>query len=112
MAYEELRREDWSTFFDQISNRVSGNRVELEIAGLDIGDQTEERDAHLHGLSYDPNDDLFFVATDKLEHNITHPRRVYADRDGVTVHEVMVVDESERKHFIKLKPPLELPAHQ
>ena len=51
--------------------------AEIEVASLSLGDQVEAEWLPLHGITYDPNDDLVEVALEGLDHMIRKPREIY-----------------------------------
>ncbi len=110
MATRALGRSEWQAYFDHLSRRLPSEQVEIEIAGLDLGDQFEAEWVALHGLSYDPKDELFSVFLPGLEHNIPKPKEILVD-DGIDgLHSIEVVDGKGCRHIIRLKELLKLPA--
>jgi len=51
MKTREIPRDEWTSFFDNLSRRQEGWEVALEVFGPDIGDQIEERHMFLTGLT-------------------------------------------------------------
>jgi hypothetical protein len=62
MKTREIPRTEWAAFFDSFSRQHEGWRVTLEVFGPDIGDQIEERDLALEGITAELAD-----AGDKIE---------------------------------------------
>lgn len=112
--YHRIARTGWQAFFDAVESSVRGQRVEVEVVGLDIGDQIEAEWLPLDGLTYDPGDDTFYVAFDQpepTEHAVEHPREILvhtAPSGGVD--QVIAVDDEGRRHIIRLRQPIALPA--
>ena len=46
----EIKREEWSDFFDAFSRRHEGWLVTIELLDKDLGDQIEVRDKALKGI--------------------------------------------------------------
>lgn len=110
MAIRTLPRSEWKSYFDRVSRELPSEQAEIEIAGLDLGDQFETEWTSLEGLSYDPKDELFSVFLPGLEHNIRRPKEIFVD-DGVDgLQSVEVVDGDGRRHIIRLKALLKLSA--
>lgn len=113
MDFLQLPRPKWREFFDAMSEVMRGKLVEVEVAGLDVGDQIETKWAPANGIAYEPNQDVLYVYTqpeDSVDHAIPHPREVSVELGSVGVNQVVVVDSDERKQFVRLRAPLELPA--
>lgn len=109
MATKKLDRSQWQAYFDRVSQGIGATLVQIEIAGLKLGDQIEAEWVPLAGLSYDPKDDLFAVVSEQLDHLIKKPREIYVD-DGVEgLRSVEVIDADDNRQIIQLKPPLPLP---
>ena len=47
----EIPRTEWTSFFNDFSRKHEGHGVTLEVFGPEIGDQLEERDFFLSGIS-------------------------------------------------------------
>jgi Family of unknown function (DUF5335) len=60
--------------FDRLSKTLQGKQAEIEVASLSLGDQVEAEWLLLHGITYDPNDDLVEVVLERLDHMIRKPR--------------------------------------
>ena len=83
MKTREVPRTEWTVFFDSFSREHEVLRITLEVFGLDIGDQIEERELALEGVTAELSD-----AGDKIEimigakpdahitHTITAPNQV------------------------------------
>jgi hypothetical protein len=52
----QIPREEWTKFFDELSKKLEGQSVSLEVFGPDIGDQVEERRMFFAGLTADLTD--------------------------------------------------------
>ena len=89
---------------------MPAEQVEIEVAGLDLGDQIETEWVLLNGISYDPRDDLLTVFTEGVDHNIPRPQTIRVD-DGIDgLHSIEVTDADGHKQIVLLKEALKLPA--
>lgn len=109
MATRELERSRWKDYFDSVSHRIGGERVDVEVAGTTLGDQIEVEWMALNGLTYDPKDDIFEIVTDEVDHLIHHPRNIYVDDTIEGLRSVEVIDADGNKQIVMLKAPLKLP---
>jgi len=110
MSHVELKKDAWKPYFDQVSRHLHGRHVEIEVAGLEIGDQTGAEWALLQGLTYDSRGDYLEVATEPLHHRIPHPKTIAVEMDGTELAAVRVKDGEGREQFLRFKSPLALPA--
>lgn len=110
MTTQQLRRTQWQPYFDHVSRRLGGEHVEIQTAGLNVGDQINQEWTLLNGLAYDPKNDVFEVVTDALDHLIAHPKDIYVEEDGTVLRSIDIVDADGNHRIVKLKQPLPLPA--
>ena len=109
MATVRIPKEDWEGFFDRVSRVLEGEQAEVEVAGLDIGDQVEAEWVQLLGISYDPKDDLVEVALAGVDHLVRQPREIDVEEEGVLVSSILIRDGEGHEHIIRLRTPLALP---
>ena len=113
MSFLQLPPAKWREFFDEMSGVMRGRLVEVEVAGLDLGDQIVAEWLPLNGMAYEPKEDVLYVYTepaDGIDHAIPHPREVLVDLEPAGVTQVVVADADGRKQFVRLRAPLALPA--
>lgn len=53
MKTRQIPRTEWTGFFDELSKKLEGKSVALEVFGPEIGDQVEERQMFFAGLTAD-----------------------------------------------------------
>ena len=104
MSTRKIERNDLKHYFDNLSNVLPASLVEIEVVGLDVGDQVESSGLKLTGVSYDPKDDnLLLNLDDKLEHCIGAPQEVYVDEDASGLHSLEILCGEGHRHIIKFK---------
>lgn len=110
MATQKLDKASWQKTFDQMSKSLLvGKQVEIEVLGLDIGDQIEQDWIQLLGISYDPKDDLIQILVEGLDHLIRKPREVWVDHGAIGLVSMEVIDADDVRQIIRLREPLMLP---
>ena len=111
MATRIIDRQDWQHYFDHLSSVMPTFMVEIEVAGLDIGDQIEGEWVPMTGISYDPKSDLLTVELDNGRgmHNIDKPQQVVVEEDDAGLLSIEVKCGHGHIHVLRLKTPLELP---
>ena len=76
MKTKEIPRNEWSEFFDSFSRQHEGWLVTLEVLGLEIGAQVEERELALEGVvaewSEADGDEITIMIGAKPDDHITH----------------------------------------
>jgi Family of unknown function (DUF5335) len=110
MTIRKLEKQEWRPFFGAMSKLLDAKDAEVEVAALDLGDQTEAEWLPLLGISYDPRDDVIDIALDGLDHMISKPRDVYLDNGAAILSSIEIVDADGVKQIVKLKNRLALPA--
>lgn len=110
MNDRKLQRNDWKSYFDQVSGRIEGRRAEVEVASLDLGDQIEGEWLRIEGLSYDSKDDVLYIHSDNIDHAIWHPREVVVTERGADLAAISVRGGDGSLHTARFREPLLLVA--
>lgn len=104
MPYRTIEENDWSGYFQYVSRMIQGQNVEIEVIGMEFGDQIEEEWATLEGLSYDRKEDILYVHTPPLEHAIPGPFEVVVLEDeGLALRSISVKSANDRLHTFYLR---------
>ncbi len=106
----KLAKNQWEDYFNRMSKLLEGKRASIEIASLDIGDQTQADKIVLYGIGYDPKDDLVEVALEGLDHLINNPRDIEIVQGNNGIETIGITDEDGRQQIVRLTEPLMLPA--
>ncbi len=111
MSSQTLNKADWEHYFNHLSSVMSTFLAEVEVAGLDIGDQVEGEWVPLSGLAYDPKDDLITIDLDssRVMHNVQNPVEVVVEEDDNGLKSLSIKDADGHLTILKLKTPMALP---
>jgi hypothetical protein len=112
MTIRRLEKPEWRPFFDTMSKILEAKVAEVEVASLDLGDQTQAEWLPLIGITYDPRDDAVEIALDGHDHMIRKPREIYLDDGAAGLTSLEIVDADGVRQIVKLKDQLMLPAPQ
>jgi hypothetical protein len=107
-----IPKPEWQSFFDSMADVLTGKRVEIEAASLDLGDQIVAEWVPLLGITYDRHDDLVDVALGGLDHLIRRPSEIVVQEGPQGVETITVVTADGVKQILRLKDALMLPAAQ
>ena len=110
MAAEQIERERWTEFFDNLTRILVGKQAEIEVAALDLGDQIAAQWAPLIGITYDEKDNLIEIALDELDHLIRSPRTIFVDEGVGGILAIAVDDCDGQRQIVRLKDALALPS--
>ena len=111
MATKKIGKAELERYFDGVSKALGAASAEVEVAALDIGDQVEAEWLPLAGLAYDPKDDVFEIDLgDAVDHLVWHPAEVHVEASVDGLRSVEVIDQDGRRHILKLRKALALPA--
>ena len=105
-----LDKVQWQSYFDRMAKQLGASLVEIEVAGLGIGDQIEAEWVPLIGISYDPKDDVLEVAAEGIDHLIRQPREIAVEDGADGIRWLEVEDSDGNRQIIRFKSPLLLPA--
>jgi hypothetical protein len=110
--YVALAKENWQAFFDAFTQVLEGRRVEIEVVGLEIGDQIEAAWWPLNGLTYDRKSDTFYVYVERgdrdIGHAISQPRDILVRTGAGGVEDVVISDNGGHVHIVRLREPIML----
>ena len=106
MELRTLQKNKWRGFFDLVSKMVQGQQIELEVAGLDTGDQIEAEWSLVDGLTYEEESDVLFIHTADLEHMIRKPLEIIVGEKGAMIEMVSIKDEGQRVQIVRFRAPL------
>ncbi len=109
MATRSLPKSQWESYFDRISKHLKASQTEIEVVGMNLGDQVEGEWVSFYGISYDPKDDVVEYLLEGLDHLVRHPEQVFVDDDVEGLRSIEVVDRDGVRHIAKLKEVLKLP---
>jgi hypothetical protein len=110
MALRRLTKAEWRPYCDHISRQLAdGQRAEVEVVALDLGDRFEARWIPLLGLAYDPKSDVFEIALEGVDHLIEHPREVLVETTRRGIVAIEVVDAQDGRQTVKLSEPISKP---
>ncbi len=110
MATVKLDKAAWQKAFDQMSkSELVGKQVEIEVTGLDIGDQIEQEWIQLLGITYDPKSDVIEILVEGLDHLIPKPREIWVEHGAAGLASMEVVGADDVCQIIRLREPLMLP---
>jgi len=109
MQTREIEKDNWQSFFDQVSRVLQGKLIQIEVDSLELGAQTELDKLSLNGLTYDRKDDAFIISTEEIEHAIRSPQQIFvADgTEGINSLQVRSADGTEQ--IVSFVEPLALP---
>jgi len=107
-----IPKPEWQSFFDSMADALTGKRVEIEAASLDVGDQIVAEWIPLIGISYDRHDDLVDVALGGLDHLIRHPSEIVVQEGPNGLETITVATTDGARQILRLKDPVMLPASQ
>jgi hypothetical protein len=112
MTIRRLDKNEWLPFFDALSKLFAPQVAEVEVASLNLGDQTQAEWLPLVGIAYDPHDDVLEIALDGVDHMIRKPREIYLDDGAAGLMSIEIVDAEDVRQIVKLKEQLMLSAPQ
>ena len=116
---QEIPRDTWRTYFDELSKTLGTVEATVEVVGPDVGAQIEAERLVLTGLTYDDRDDVFVIGLDApggppedLERMVDHPRKILV-ATGESPPLVMTIDihdADEHQTIVRVVRPPALPS--
>ena len=111
MHTRKLEPATWTSYFDWIARHFPALRAEVEVEGLDVGNQLASEAVVIDGLSYDPyNREVVVTATEvPFEHHIVDPQEIYVLEEAGQPSAIEIVDVHGSKQIVYVTPLRELP---
>lgn len=110
MQTREIEKENWQSFFDQVSTALRGKLIHIEVDSLELGAQTELDKLSLNGLTYDKKDDAFIISTEEIEHVIRSPQQIFTADGTEGIASLQVRSADGTRQIINFIEPLALPS--
>lgn len=108
MHNQPLDKAQYQSYFQLMTKALNQEQVELEVMGLDIGDQMESDWIQLDGISYDPEKDTLNIDTKPLAHTIQSPSEIIVAAEGAFVSAIQVKDSENHSHILKFHSKVEV----
>jgi hypothetical protein len=117
LTTQELSRETWTPYFDELSTHLGTVEATIEVAGKDLGAQIAAERLVLTGITYDHKDDVVVIGLDvpggdpeEYEHLVDKPQRIFVAPGGEGIEMAIDIEDAEgRRHIIRLERPPALP---
>jgi hypothetical protein len=109
MQTRKIEKENWQSFFDQVSGTLQGKLIQIEVDSLELGAQIEADKLSLNGLTYDSKDDAFVISTDEIEHIIRSPQQIFVADGTEGINSLFVRSADGTEQIINFAEPLALP---
>jgi len=103
---KHLERKEWGPYFDNVSKRLEGKAVAIEVASLSLGSQTAAEWLPLLGVTYDHRNDLVAVMAEGLDHMIRHPRDVFVEMEDDDLLSMQVIQFDNTSQIVRFREPL------
>lgn len=111
MNTRQIPKGKWKNFFDGIASarQLASQDAEVEVLGLNLGDQIAAEWIPIVGLTYENKSDTLEVGLEGYTHRISHPAQVFVEEQGTALSSVLAIDAEGLQHIIRLRAPLQLP---
>lgn len=107
MAITKIARQDWPTYFDNLSTRLADNQrpeyAEIRVLSMEDGAQRETSWLPLDGITYDRKDDLLEVIVEGMDHLILQPEEIFVDEEDEEVLSMEIVRKDGTKEIIEIR---------
>jgi hypothetical protein len=113
---QEIRREAWRGYFDELSKTLGTTEATIEVAGRDLGAQIAAERLVLTGMTYDDRDDVLVIGLDapggdpeEYEHLVERPQRILVAAGDEMETTFDIEDGEGNQHLVRLRPAPALP---
>jgi len=108
MSMRELARAEWRRYCDRVSKQLAGQRVELDVASLELGDRVEARWLPLLGVVFDARGDVLEIALDGVGHSILAPRGIHLEETERGLVSIEIVSANDTVETLRFREPLRI----
>ena len=110
MATRSLPKTQWESYFDRLARHLKASQAEIEVVGMNLGDQLEGDWVPFYGISYDPKRDVIEIVLEGVEHFVTQPSEVIVDEGVEGLDSIEIVASDGVRHIARFREALKLPS--
>lgn len=104
-----LKKEDFKHYLDNVNGVLPTQDIEIEVAGLAIGDELSTEWTNLNSINYDPKSDEIIVdVSDDYQHTIRNPVELVIAEGDQGVRSFTVKCAHGHLHILKFRKALSL----
>jgi Family of unknown function (DUF5335) len=105
---KQLSPDGMQEYFDGFSRRFlkyeSTDVVDVEVLGMDLGDQVEAEGAHLVGISYDPHTRALEVELESGGLRAYQPKEVWTvEEDDGFIRAIEIVRDDDTREIVRVR---------
>jgi hypothetical protein len=105
---KRLSQDTMEEYFDRFNKRFlnleSTDVADVEVLGLDLGDQVESDGAHLIGITYDPGTHALEVALEAGDLRAYRPKEVWAvEEDDGFIRALEIVRDDDTSEIVRVR---------
>lgn len=113
MSTREVKRDEWTSFFDVFSKQHEGWIATLEVFGDEVGAQQEAVELPFEGISIAEDEQHSLVISlgktteDHVSHTIERPRQVWLRQTEEGAHDsIEIVEDGNQKTLLRFRYPM------
>lgn len=114
MSTREVKRNEWTSFFDVFSKQHEGWIASLEVLGDEVGAQAEAVELPFEGISVNAKDEpqslvinLGRTAEDHVSHTVERPQHVWLRQTEEGANDSLeIVEEDNQKTLLRFRSPI------
>lgn len=105
MIIYEIKPFDWQYKLEQLSIGLENTMINVEVTGVNFGEQLENREMQLIKLSYDNDKDIIEIIFDQLNHVIESPLSICFQQHQNILETIDIFDDNDNKNIIEFIDP-------
>lgn len=110
MTLLKLARPHWQAFFDRLAPLLRSHVVEIEVAGIGLGERIPAQWVRLAGLRYIAGDDALEVRVQGADRAIPGPTDIHVREEDGCLESIEIVEASGGCCYLVLREPVHLTA--
>ncbi len=107
MAWRKLAKSEASDYCDTLSRKLRGGQAEIEVMAVGIMDKKETAWIPIHGITYNPEEDILYIYCDHLDHQIRKPREINLYETDRGLEKIEIIGANGYNHLLHFKNPIQ-----
>ncbi len=106
MAWRKLAKSEAHDYCDNLSKALRDNQAEIEVMAVGVMDRKETAWIRIHGLSYNPDEDILYIYCENLDHQVKKPREINLYETDKGLEKIEIVASDGYKHLLHFREPV------
>ncbi len=108
MSMRKIDKSEGESYFNTVSKALQDKMAEIEIMAMGTMDKKQTNWIKIHGISYNPDEDILFIFCENLEHRIKKALEFKVWETDNSIEKIEIVGSDGYSHLLTFKSPVKL----